>query len=287
MAKLNLNPITFPCPAKLNLFLYITGQRADGYHQLQTLFQFLDYGDDLTIQVRTDGEICLKEDSVGIPSEKNLIYRSAKLLQKYTQCSLGADLELYKRLPMGGGLGGGSSNAGTTLVALNKLWEINLPLSELAQLGLNLGADVPIFVQGKSAFAEGIGEQLTFCQPQEKWYVVLNPNLAINTGLIFNHPDLPRNRPQRTMEQCLVDTFTNDCENLVKKEYPLVEELVCHLLKYAPARLTGTGSCVFAEFAEEKFARLALNERPVFSSGFVAQGKNISPLHQFMQRLEE
>lgn len=273
---------TFPSPAKLNLFLYITGRRENGYHDLQTLFQFLDFGDELEITLRSDNKIIVTPEIEGFPIEENLIYRAAKLLQQKTNRSLGAELHITKRIPMGAGLGGGSSNAATTLVALNQLWQTGLSLDELAELGLSLGADVPIFVKGEASFAEGIGEKLQPCSPPEKWYLVLKPEVFISTAVIFNHPELPRNTPKRTMKECLALPYGNDCEKVVKKAFPEVEEALSWLLKYAPARLTGTGACVFAEFDDENEAKKCLSLKPKGILGFVAQGKNRSPLHQFI-----
>lgn len=270
----------FPSPAKLNLFLYITGRRADGYHELQTLFQFLDFGDEIAITLREDGEIVLLNSLEGVALEQNLIYRAAKLLQKQTACRAGATISLTKRLPMGGGVGGGSSNAATVLVALNQLWQTGLSLEQLAELGLSLGADVPIFVRGFAAFAEGVGEKLTPCQPQEKWYLVLKPNVSIPTPFIFKHPNLPRNTPKRSLEACLSQPWENDCEKVVRDQYAEVDELLEWLLQYAPARLTGTGSCVFAEFDTKEQAQKIFALKPPYVEGFVAQGRNISPLHQ-------
>lgn len=271
---------TFPSPAKLNLFLYITGRRADGYHELQTLFQFLDFGDEITITPNQHGEIVLLTPIDGVPNEQNLIYRAAKLLQKQTACPLGADISLTKRLPMGGGVGGGSSNAATVLVALNHLWQTGLSLEELADLGLSLGADVPIFVRGFAAFAEGVGEKLTPCFPNEKWYLVLKPEVSISTALVFNHPDLPRDTPRINLDQLLTQPWANDCEKVVRDHYFEVEEALDWLLQYAPARLTGTGSCVFAEFDCEARARDVFAQKPPHFVGFVAKGLNTSPLHQ-------
>lgn len=271
---------TFPSPAKLNLFLYITNKRADGYHELQTLFQFLDFGDEIEIEVTQDPTITLLNQIEGVPTEQNLIYRAAKLLQDQTACKLGANIGITKRLPMGGGVGGGSSNAATVLVALNHLWQTELSLTQLAEMGLRLGADVPIFVRGMSAFAEGVGEKLTPCQPAEKWYVVLKPDESISTALIFKHPDLPRNTPKRTLDQLLHSPWENDCEKVVRDHYSKVDDLLNWLVQYAPSRLTGTGACVFAEFDREEDARHVFAMKPADIEGFVAQGKNISPLHQ-------
>lgn len=269
-----------PSPAKLNLFLYINGKRADGYHELQTLFQFLDFGDDVEIDVTQDGKIELLNQVEGVTTEDNLLYKAAKLLQDRTACKLGAKIKVTKRLPMGGGVGGGSSNAATVLVGLNYLWQTNLLLEELAQLGLSLGADVPIFVQGKAAFAEGVGEKLTFCEPEEKWYVVLKPDVSISTAVIFGDPNLPRNTPKQSLEQLLTQSWENDCEKIVKDHYTKVEDLIHWLIQYAPTRLTGTGACVFAEFDSKEDAEKVFFQKPKNIEGFVAQGQNVSPLHQ-------
>lgn len=270
----------FPSPAKLNLFLYITGKRPDGYHELQTLFQFLDFGDELAIEITPNPEIVLTEALENVPVEQNLIYRAATLLQKQTACSLGAKISLTKRLPMGGGVGGGSSNAATALVALNLLWQTGLSLEQLAELGLSLGADVPIFVRGFAAFAEGIGEKLTACQPPEKWYLVLKPEVSISTALIFQHPALPRNTPKRSLDECLQGDWANDCEKVVRDHYAEVEDLLAWLVQYAPSRLTGTGACVFAEFACKEDALAVWSVKPEQVQGFIAKGQNVSPLHQ-------
>jgi len=274
----------WPSPAKLNLFLYITGKRADGYHNLQTLFQFLDYGDTLSITPRTDGVIRLLNPLANVADEDNLIIRAARLLMAYAQetgrlpSGSGANIAIDKRLPMGGGLGGGSSNAATTLVALNHLWQCGLSEDELAELGLTLGADVPVFVRGRAAFAEGVGEKLTPVTPAEKWYLVLHPGVSIPTPLIFSDPQLPRNTPVRSIETLLNCEFSNDCEVIARKRFRKVDEALIWLLEYAPSRLTGTGACVFAEFDTELAARQVLEQVPAGLQGFVAQGVNLSPL---------
>ncbi|AOR58570.1 4-(cytidine 5'-diphospho)-2-C-methyl-D-erythritol kinase [Pectobacterium parmentieri] len=274
---------TWPAPAKLNLFLYITGQRQDGYHLLQTLFQFLDYGDTLTIRPRDDDQINLLTPVDGVDNEQNLIVRAARLLQQQhgdRPTHFGADISIDKRLPMGGGLGGGSSNAATVLVALNHLWQSGLSVDSLAELGLQLGADVPVFVRGHAAFAEGIGEQLTPANPPEKWYLVAHPGVSIATPLIFGDPELTRNSPIRDLESLLNQTFVNDCEAIARKRFREVEQLLSWLLEYAPARLTGTGACVFAEFDTEFAARQVLDQAPEWLNGFVARGVNVSPLQR-------
>ena len=276
----------WPSPAKLNLFLYITGQRADGYHSLQTLFQFLDYGDTIDIALRGDGEIRLLTPVEGVTHEDNLIVRAARLLMKVASESnrlpkgSGADISIDKRLPMGGGLGGGSSNAATVLVALNHLWQCGLSIDELAALGLTLGADVPVFVRGHAAFAEGVGEILTPVEPEEKWYLVAHPGVSIPTPVIFNDPDLPRNTPKRSIKTLLKCEFGNDCEVIARKRFREVDAALSWLLEYAPSRLTGTGACVFAEFDTESRARQVLEQAPEWLKGFVAKGVNLSPLHR-------
>ena len=278
----------WPAPAKLNLFLYITGRRADGYHNLQTLFQFLDYGDTLSITANNSGELCLLTPVAGVPNEQNLIIRAAKLLQEKAAArgtlptNAGASLAVEKRLPMGGGLGGGSSNAATVLVALNHLWQTGFSFSELAEFGLQLGADVPVFVQGFAAYAEGVGEKLTPVNPTEKWYLVMHPGVSIATPLVFNDPLLTRDTPYRDINQLLNTNFSNDCETVVRKRFREVEQLVSWLLEYAPSRLTGTGACVFAEFDTESAARQVLELAPKELQGFVARGTNVSPLHRIL-----
>jgi 4-diphosphocytidyl-2-C-methyl-D-erythritol kinase len=273
----------WPSPAKLNLFLYITGQRANGYHELQTLFQFVDYGDSLSFSPRNDGQIVLTTPVNGVADEDNLVVRAARLLQRHVNCLLGADISLIKRIPMGGGLGGGSSNAATVLVALNTLWECGLSDEQLAALGVTLGADVPVFVMGHAAFAEGIGEILQPVEPEEKWYLVAHPGVHIPTPMIFGDAELTRDTPKRPINVLLSTAWTNDCQPIAIKRFCEVEQLVSWLLEYAPSRMTGTGACVFAEFATEHEARQVLDQIPSSVTGFVAKGVNVSPLHRFRE----
>lgn len=270
----------WPSPAKLNLFLYITGQRPDGYHNLQTLFQFVDYGDSLSLNVRADGNIVLATPVEGVADADNLVTRAARLLQQHTGTSQGADITLQKRIPMGA-VWGGSSNAATVLVALNAIWNCGLSDPQLAQIGVTLGADVPVFVMGHAAFAEGIGEILQPVEPAEKWYLIAHPGVSIPTPVIFGDPDLTRNTPKRTVNVLLDTPYANDCEPIARKRFYEVEQLLSWLLEYAPSRLTGTGACVFAEFNTESAARHVLDKTPSWSRGFVAQGVNVSPLHRF------
>ncbi|MGO1248106.1 MAG: 4-(cytidine 5'-diphospho)-2-C-methyl-D-erythritol kinase [Oceanisphaera sp.] len=277
---------TLPAPAKLNLFLSITGRRDDGYHNLQSLFQFVDYGDALTFTEAPDNELTLTPTLDGVLPEQNLIIKAARLLQAHTGCTQGAQIHLTKRLPMGGGLGGGSSDAATTLVALNRLWQLKLSTNTLAELAVSLGADVPVFVRGYAAFAEGIGEQLTPAYPDEPWYLILCPAVSVATATIFNDPELTRNSKVLSLQQWLNRPWHNDCEALVKKRYPEVAKLLSWLLEYAPSRMTGTGACIFASFDSQQAAEAVLAKAPVGVLGFVAKGCNQSPLLSELARLD-
>ncbi|EKF9475001.1 4-(cytidine 5'-diphospho)-2-C-methyl-D-erythritol kinase [Vibrio cholerae] len=270
----------WPSPAKLNLFLYITGRRANGYHDLQTLFQFLDHGDELTITANNSGNITLSPALADVALEDNLIYKAAMALKNAAQSPLGADIQLHKVLPMGGGIGGGSSNAATTLVALNYLWRTGLSDDQLAEIGLALGADVPVFTRGFAAFAEGVGEELSAVEPEEKWYLVVRPAVSIATKDIFTHPQLMRNTPKRDLASLLASPYENDCEKIVRSLYPEVDKQLSWLLQYAPSRLTGTGSCVFAEFSSRKDAQAVFAQLSDNVLAFVAQGRNVSPLRK-------
>ncbi|WP_159651498.1 4-(cytidine 5'-diphospho)-2-C-methyl-D-erythritol kinase [Vibrio atypicus] len=274
----------WPSPAKLNLFLYITGRQENGYHELQTLFQFLDHGDDLAITANESGDITLTPAIPGVALEDNLIWKAATALQKQSGCQQGAHIEINKVLPMGGGIGGGSSNAATALVALNYLWQTELSDEELAAIGLKLGADVPVFTRGFAAFAEGVGEKLTKASPDEKWYLVVRPNVSIATVDIFTHPDLTRNTPKRELATLLDSDYGNDCEKIVRMLYQEVDKQLSWLLQYAPSRLTGTGSCVFAEFSSKKDAQNVLETLSDNVSAFVAKGRNLSPLHETLAK---
>jgi 4-diphosphocytidyl-2-C-methyl-D-erythritol kinase len=276
--------LVLPAPAKLNLFLHITGRRHDGYHELQTVFQLLDYGDELRFTTRRDGTIHLSPDFPGIPLEENLIYRAARALQDATNCSLGADISVIKRLPSGGGLGGGSSDAATTLLALNRIWDLNLPTAELAELGLRLGADVPVFVGGHSAWAEGIGEQLTPVSLKDGWYLVITPNCHVNTGKIFCSEELTRNDLPITIRAFLRAgpdlALQNTCLPVVESLYPSVKEARLWLNRFAEASMSGTGASVFARFSAEEQARQVFAQLPDTWQGFVARAVNKSPVHE-------
>jgi len=268
----------WPAPAKINLFLHITGRLENGYHSLQTNFQFLDYGDSLSFDLNQSSKVTVTPAVKGIEPEQNLIYRAAMLLKPYVDENAGAVINLAKILPMGAGLGGGSSNAATTLVALNHLWEINLSNDALAELGLSLGADVPIFVRGFAAFAQGVGEDLTPITPPQPWYLVIWPGVSVSTQEIFNLPQLPRNTPKITLAQLTTTELKNDCQEVTKNRYPEVANALDWLIQYVPAKMTGTGSCVFGEFSSHADAIVALEKLPKNMQGFVAKGVNISPL---------
>ncbi|HCM47664.1 MAG TPA: 4-(cytidine 5'-diphospho)-2-C-methyl-D-erythritol kinase [Colwellia sp.] len=280
----------FPSPAKINLFLHIVGQRDDGYHNLETLFQFIDHSDTITLTATKTPEIKLLTPIEGVNNEDNLIVKAARLLKHKSNTTLGVKISINKILPMGGGLGGGSSNAATVLVALNTLWQCQLSLSELALLGVSLGADVPIFIHGFSAFAQGVGDQLTSIEPQEYWYLITKPECSISTQQVFTATDLPRNTKRlspsalRTSD-FINDNFHNDCQTLVIKHYPEVAKLLAWLVEYAPSRMTGTGACVFTRFSSLQEAHSLQAKLPKGISSFVAQGLNKSPLCTVIAKL--
>lgn len=279
-------PRPWPAPAKLNLFLHITGRREDGYHLLQTVFQFLDHGDFLHFSTRPDGTVRRLNNLPGVPEESDLVIRAAKLLQQVSGCTQGVDIRIDKHLPMGGGLGGGSSDAATTLVALNRLWSLDLPDTALAQLGLQLGADVPVFVHGHAAWAEGIGDKLTDVELTEPWFVVLTPPVHVPTAEIFNAPELTRDCPPITIRDFLTGQGGNVCQSLVEKRHPEVAAALAWLGQYGKAMMTGTGACVFAAFEQEARAREVFSARPQGWQGFVAKGCNRSPLLQRLADVE-
>jgi len=285
-----MNTLTCPAPAKLNLFLHVVGRRADGYHLLQTLFRFIDLNDTLHFTLRGDGEVRRVNVLEGVPPEQDLCVRAARLLQQETGCKLGVDIALEKHIPMGGGLGGGSSDAATTLLALNRLWGLGLSREHLMRLGLSLGADVPVFVFGENAFAEGVGERLQPYPLPEAWYVVLCPPVHVPTMQIFTHPELTRNTISMTMRALprgldfragSQNGLKNDLQAVACKLYPAVAEHLAWLAKFAPALMTGSGACVFAGFATETEAQAVLQQLPSTMRGFVARGLQRHPLQDF------
>ncbi|MFM2319066.1 MAG: 4-(cytidine 5-diphospho)-2-C-methyl-D-erythritol kinase [Pseudomonadota bacterium] len=276
-------PLILPAPAKLNLFLHITGRRADGYHLLQTLFQFLDYSDVISLQLRTDGQITRSIGSPLVPEKDDLVVKAARLLQQKMACKFGVDIKVNKILPMGGGLGGGSSDAATVLVGLNRLWNCQLSIDALAALGLCLGADVPVFVRGQAAWAEGVGEVLEPVSIPEKWYFVLHPNVHVSTAEIFATDSLTRNCKPIRMAAFLAGQTTNVFEPVVRKNYPEVAKAFEWL--GSKARLTGSGACLFVEFDDEKSAQIIAKNLPNQWSGFVAKGRCESPLYEKLNTL--
>jgi 4-diphosphocytidyl-2-C-methyl-D-erythritol kinase len=277
----------WPAPAKLNLFLHVTGRRADGYHNLQTAFRLIDLADTLRFTARDDGKVTLRRPLAGVPPEQDLCLRAAVLLKQATEHQGGGEIELDKRIPMGGGLGGGSSDAATTLVVLNYLWRLGLKRGELQQLALKLGADVPVFVFGENAFAEGIGEQLTPLALPAAWYLVLVPPVQVPTAAVFAAPELTREaKPIRItaffggLKQ---RALRNDLEPVVSKRYPEVARHLAWLKQHGEARMTGSGACVYAEFSTASAAHAAQAQLPRAMRGFVARGLERHPLHELTE----
>ena len=277
--------ITLRAPAKINLFLHITGRREDGYHNLQTAFQFLDVSDTLQFSLNEAAaaahNIVLSGDTANIALEDNLIYRAASALKAETGTTLGARITTEKHLPTGGGTGGARSDAARTLLALNSLWQTGLTLQQLAQIGVQLGADVPVFVHGHAAFAEGVGEQLQPIEPVEPWYLLLKPDCSVSTGEIFSKQELTRNTSPIRIAAFLsgVACTRNDCQPVVEKYYPQVGEALAWLSNHSQPYLTGTGACIFAAFETEQAAQSVQKCIPSAWQGFVAQGRNRSPAH--------
>jgi 4-diphosphocytidyl-2-C-methyl-D-erythritol kinase len=276
--------LTCSAPAKLNLFLLVTGRRPDGYHTLQTLFRFIDREDELSFALRSDGRVTRVTEMVGIAESADLTVRAARLLQAETGCRFGVDITLRKRLPLGGGLGGGSSDAATTLIALNRLWELRLPRAKLQELGLKLGADVPVFVFGRNAFAEGIGERLQAIDLSPAWYLVLVPPVPVSSAEVFADPELTRSTTPVTIrafsEGCDASGLfgRNDLEAVVCRRYPQVAEHLRWLQRFGPGALTGSGACVYCPFDSETLARSVLAQLPAGMQGFVAGGLTRHPL---------
>lgn len=282
-----MKTLTGLAPAKLNLFLHVVGRREDGYHLLQTLFRFIDLNDTLHFTLREDGVVRRTSEIAGVPEEQDLCVRAARLLQRETACALGVDIEVEKCIPMGGGLGGGSSDAATTLLALNRLWNLNLSRARLMELGLTLGADVPVFVFGDNAFAEGVGERLQAYALPNAWYLVLSPPVHVPTAQIFTHSELTRNTISMTIralpigDDFHVGLFGNDLQPVACKLYPEIEQHLVWLRQFAPALMTGSGACVFAEFATEEEATAVMQKLPINMRGFVARGLQQHPLREF------
>jgi len=272
--------LSLPAPGKLNLFLNVLDQRPDGYHNLQTVFQFIDFSDRIDFALNTNSQIRLQTPMLTLPPAENLIYRAAKLLQQHTGTRLGADLYLNKQLPLGGGVGGGSSNAATTLVGLNQLWQTQLKRDELIALGAQLGADVPIFIHGEAAFANGIGDQLAPIDLPEPWYVLVIPLVHVSTREIFSHPQLTRNGQPITISDFLSQGGPNSCEAIVRTLYPEVGQAIDWLSQFGSAKMSGTGCTVFASFVEKSHAEKVASQIPATFRGVVAKGCNKSLLYR-------
>jgi 4-diphosphocytidyl-2-C-methyl-D-erythritol kinase len=270
----------YPAPAKLNLLLRVTGRRADGYHLLQTVFRFIDYGDTLSFTPRADGVLARVNEVPGVPAAQDLTLRAARLLQNAGAVRMGADITLDKRLPLGGGLGGGSSDAATTLIVLNRLWGLNWPRARLQELALELGADVPVFVFGESALGQGIGEKLTPLPLAPAWYVVLVPEANVATARVFQDADLIRDSIPTKIPPFSDASGINDLEPVVCRLYPAVAQHLAWLKQFGHARVTGSGGCVFAEFARRGAARAVLDGLPAGMRGVVARGLACHPLRE-------
>ena len=275
----------WPAPAKLNLMLHITGRRPDGYHELQTVFQLLDFCDQLAFEITEAAAIERVTGPAEVPPDADLVVRAARALQRATGSPLGARIHLKKRIPMGGGLGGGSSNAATTLLALNALWKTGLKIGDLAQIGVELGADVPIFVHGNSAWAEGVGDRLTPLALPVQWFVVIHPGVSVATREVFQAPELTRNSPLITIRDFSGSGGRNDCEPVVRARVPAVADALDWLTKFRPARMTGTGSCIFAAFDSAIDAERVAARVPDVWRSWVAQGLDRSPVHVTLESL--
>ncbi|MEP7180766.1 MAG: 4-(cytidine 5'-diphospho)-2-C-methyl-D-erythritol kinase [Betaproteobacteria bacterium] len=282
-----MDTLTVPAPAKLNLFLHVTGRRADGYHTLESAMVALDYGDSITLTRRNDGEIVRRSELPGVASDDDLTVRAARALQKATGTSLGADVDVVKRIPQGGGLGGGSSDAASVLLALNRLWQLDLTRAELMRIALPLGADVPFFVFGEPALAQGIGEQLTALSLPARWVAVIAPPVVVPTAAVFASTELTRDTPSAKMNVFSEGYGRNDLQPVAVARFSGIAEALAALRKWSPeARMTGSGGCVFAPFVTEAEARRAIASRPARMGGFVARTLARHPLAGFARRSE-
>lgn len=275
-------PVQVPAPAKINLFLHIVGRRPDGYHLLQTAFRMLDWGDTLTLQRRDDGQILRITEVAGVPAEADLVVRAARALQLASGCQFGADIGVEKRIPMGGGLGGGSSDAASVLLALNRLWACGLSRSQLQEIGLALGADVPFFIFGQTAFAEGVGEALHPLAVPPAWYVLVAPPVSVPTAEIFSAPELTRDSKPLIMRAFAAHATRNDMQETVCRRYPEVAQALDWLSQFGPSRMSGSGACVFGVFDSEASARQVVDSAPQGWRVWLAQGLDKHPLHDWV-----
>jgi 4-diphosphocytidyl-2-C-methyl-D-erythritol kinase len=272
----------WPAPAKINLFLHVTGRRADGYHDIQTLFQLLDWGDEVSFRITADGSIIREKASYPVPEAEDLVIRAARMLQAAANCPLGASIEVNKRIPLGSGLGGGSSDAATALLALNRLWGCGLGLPALAGMGARLGADVPVFVHGHSAMATGIGEQLEPVRLGRRYYVLVLPGLSIATRAVFMDPDLARGSPPISLADALAGRGRNDCEAVVRNRYPAMAVALEALRRWGRPVMTGTGSGIFLQMESEEQANSAAREMKSLYNVRAVSGVDRSPLHEML-----
>jgi len=277
-----MDSLTVPAPAKLNLFLHVTGRRADGYHTLESLFVLLDHGDTIELSLRRDGAIVRRTDHSGVAPDQDLAIRAARALQRASDAAPGVEIALTKRIPPGGGLGGGSSDAASVLLALNRLWQLNWPRARLMAIGVELGADVPFFVFGRPALARGVGEQLTAMSLPARWYAVIVPPVAVATAAVFAAPELTRDTPSAKMDVFSEGYGRNDLQPVTVARFPDIAEALTGLCEWSPqARMTGSGGCVYAPFASEAEARAAFEARPPAMCGFVARSLAVHPLAGF------
>ena len=281
-----MTSLTLDSPAKLNLMLHITGRRADGYHLLQTVFQFIDLKDRMHFEVTKLPQIVRTNSQTAVAEDDDIVVRAARLLQSRYKVAAGAEISIDKKIPIGGGLGGGSSNAASSLLALNQLWQLNLVIDELADLGLELGADVPVFVRGYAAWASGVGEQLEPVELPEPWFVVIYPQIHVSTAQIFSAGELTRNCDAITIRAFLEGAGRNVCEPVARERFPVIGEALDWLSQFAEARMTGTGACIFASFDSEKEAESVKSRVPSHWQAYVARGLNRNPVHAQCRILE-
>ncbi len=279
---LEFSAVTLPAPAKINLFLHVTGRREDGYHDIQTVFQLVDLADELRFELIQSAEIFRVGDDYGVNESEDLVFRAAKLLQMVSGTRQGTRITVHKHIPVGAGLGGGSSDAATTLLALNRIWDCQLSLMELAQLGLELGADVPVFIHGRSAFGSGIGEKLHYVNLGQRHYVLVFNPYRVSTAEVFNHAALPRDSVPLSLSEALAGGGRNDCEAVVRKLHPEFEQALAELEKWGKPRMTGTGSCIFLTMPDEKAAINAAREIKCRYTVRAVRGLDVSPVHEML-----
>ena len=275
-----MTSLTLNSPAKLNLMLHITGRRADGYHLLQTVFQFIDLNDRMVFEATGSPDINRLHSQTPVAESEDIVMRAAHLLQDRFGVKRGVRISIDKNIPIGGGLGGGSSNAATCLLALNRLWELNLSLDELSKIGLELGADVPVFVRGYAAWADGVGEHLTPIDLPVPYYLVIYPNINVSTAEIFNAKELTRNCDAITIRAFLAGAGINVCESVARKRYPVIGEALDWLNQFAEARMTGTGACIYVPFDSLEAAEGVKSRVPLRWQSFIAKGINRNPVHE-------